>query len=357
MRRRSPRPMPEDREPRSSPDALWYGQGLAARALSALLAPLGGVYCAISALRAFAYRRGWLGSVCAGVPVIVVGNLTVGGTGKTPLVLWLVDYLRERGLRPGVATRGYGGGGQREARLLPEHADPLWYGDEPVLLAARGGCPVAVGRDRVAAARLLVAEHDCDVLVTDDGLQHYRLRRDCEILVVDGMRGFGNGRCLPAGPLREPRRRARRADLRIVNGGADAAVPGACAIDVGGCSMRMTLVPGDAVNLHDTTQRRPLAAFRGASVTAIAGIGNPRRFFSMLREHGLQIRGRAFPDHHRFSAKDLASLAPGMVLMTEKDAVKCLALAKPEHWYVPVQAQPDASFVTALNRMLDVLSH
>lgn len=323
------------------------------QALSALLAPLGWVYCAVSALRALAYRRGWLGSESAPVPVIVVGNLTVGGTGKTPLVLWLVRHLTERGLCPGVVTRGYGGSRHQDARLVPEQADPLLYGDEPVLLATHAGCPVAVSHDRVAAARLLVAEHGCDLLVTDDGLQHYRLRRDCEILVVDGMRGFGNGRCLPAGPLREPQHRGRRTDLRILNGGADAAGPGARAKETIGCLMRMTLVPGDAVNLYDARQVRPLKAFRADSVTAVAGIGNPRRFFSMLRDHGLLIRERAFPDHHPFVAKDFAGLAPGVVLMTEKDAVKCRALAKPEHWYVPVQAQPDAAFVLALNRMID----
>jgi tetraacyldisaccharide 4'-kinase len=251
---------------------------------------------------------------------------------------------------------GYGGSGQQGARLVPERADPLLYGDEPVLLAERAGCPVVVGRDRVAAARLLAAEHGCDVLVTDDGLQHYRLRRDCEILVVDGMRGFGNGRCLPAGPLREPQRRARRVDLRIINGGADARGRGALADVIGGSLTRMTLVPGDAVNLYDARQTRPLAAFRTESVTAVAGIGNPRRFFSMLRDHGLRIRERAFPDHHPFVAEDLASLAPDVVLMTEKDAVKCRVLAKPEHWYVPVQAQPDADCVEDLNRMIDGFS-
>lgn len=336
-----------------SPDSIWYGQGAAARALSALLAPLAWVYCGVASLRALAYRRGWLGSESAGVPVIVVGNLTVGGTGKTPLVLWLVEHLRERGLRPGVATRGYSGSGHQDARLVPEHADPLVYGDEPVLLAARAGCPVVVGRDRVAAARLLVAEHGCDVLVTDDGLQHYRLRRDCEILVVDGMRGFGNGRCLPAGPLREPQRRARRTDLRIINGGADAGGPGALADLIGGSSMRMTLVPGDAVNLYDASQTRPLATFRAESVTAVAGIGNPRRFFSMLREHGLRIEERAFPDHHPFEPRDFACLPRGMVLMTEKDAVKCRVWAAPEHWYVPVQARTDAAFVAALDPIIE----
>jgi len=337
------------------PEQLWYGQGLLAGALSALLAPLGWLYCSVAGLRALAYRRGWFNAESAGVPVVVVGNLTVGGTGKTPLVLWLVAHLRERGLRPGVAMRGYGGKGQGPPRLVQADSDPFEFGDEPVLLAGRAGCPVVVGPDRVAAARLLASVHGCDIVVTDDGLQHYRLRRDCEILLIDGMRGFGNGRCLPAGPLREPRGRAARADLVVVNlgdgfgdGGFDERGAGG---DLG--AMRMTLVPGDAVNLYHAGEHRALGAFRGERVTAVAGIGNPERFFAMLRNLGLDTVTRAFPDHHRYTASDLARLPDGPVLMTEKDAVKCRAWAAAEHWYVPVQARPDAAFVVAFDRIVD----
>ena len=320
------------------------------RLLSALLAPLGWLYCAVAALRGLAYRRGWLASESAGVPVVVVGNLTVGGTGKTPLVLWLVAHLQECGLRPGVAMRGYRGSGDVAPRLVQPDGDPLAFGDEPVLLAGRAGCPVMVGRDRVAAARLLAREHGCDIVVTDDGLQHYRLRRDCEILVVDGMRGLGNGRCLPAGPLREPAGRAGRADLVIVNAGDGA---GDSAIStVGSAAMRMTLVPGDAVNLYHAGVSRSLDEFRGEPITAVAGIGNPDRFFAMLRNLGLDAGTRAFPDHHGYTASDLAGLPDGPVLMTEKDAVKCRAWAGPEHWYVPVRARPDAAFVAAFERVV-----
>ncbi len=327
-------------------EQLWYGRGLFARALSLLLAPLAWLYCAVSALRALAYRQGWFRSESAGVPVLVVGNLTVGGTGKTPLVLWLVAHLQRRGLRPGVAMRGYGGSEQGAPRLVRSDSDPFMFGDEPVLLAGRAGCPVMVGRDRVATARRLVLEQGCDIVVTDDGLQHYRLRRDGEILVVDGMRGFGNGRCLPAGPLREPRGRTKRVDLVIVNGD-DGAVDGAADL------MRMQLVPGDALNLYHAGQSRALDAFRCEPVTAVAGIGNPERFFTMLRNLGLDTVTRAFPDHHRYSRADLARLPPGPVLMTEKDAVKCRAWAGAEHWYVPVQARPDAAFVAALELIID----
>ena len=343
---------------RITPEAVWYGSTPLARALSLLLAPLGWLYCTVASLRALAYRHGWLRAEGAGVPVIVVGNLTVGGTGKTPLVLWLVGHLRRRGLRPGVASRGYGGtAGEEGPVLVPAAgkatrssgpfggADPARFGDEPALLAARCGCPVMVGRDRVAAARALVERHGCDVVVTDDGLQHYRLRRDLEILVIDGARGYGNGRCLPAGPLREPRGRERRAALSLVNGPTQGMA--------GGGAMGMALVPGDAVNLYDTGLRRPLAAFRGRRLIALAAIGNPGRFFAMLRGLGLRIDPRPFPDHHGFTAEDFAGLPAGQVLMTEKDAIKCRRWATSSHWYVPVEARPDDGFVAALDRLLD----
>ena len=321
---------------------LWYGRAPLGRIQSALLAPLGWLFCGVAVLRALAYRRGWFVSEAVGVPVIMVGNLTVGGTGKTPLALWLVRHLRQRGLRPGIAMRGYGSNAGGAPRLVPADGDPFTLGDEPVLLAARGGCPVVVSADRVAAARLLATRHRCDVVVCDDGLQHYRLRRDCEILVVDGERRFGNGRCLPAGPLREPRRRVRQADLVIVNGDA---------VDD---PFRFTLVPGQAVNLYDAARCQPLRDFAGARVTAVAGIGNPARFFAMLRHSGLDVEPHPYPDHHRYSATDLSCWPAGPVLMTEKDAVKCRVVgqAGAEHWYVPVQAEPNPAFVVALERAL-----
>ncbi|MFP4278667.1 MAG: tetraacyldisaccharide 4'-kinase [Halochromatium sp.] len=350
------------------PEQVWY-QG---HWLGILLAPLGGLYCAIARLRRWAYARGWLASHAVSVPVIVVGNLTVGGTGKTPLVLWLAEHLRARGHRPGILLRGYRarrGAGTRDAgrqrwgeatpdagarrtqdagrrqraeqpRRVPVDADPHRYGDEAVLLAQRTRCPVMVGRDRVAAARALVEECGCDWVVSDDGLQHHRLRRRFEILVVDGRRGFGNGRCLPAGPLREPVSRRQDVDLVIHNGhsGAD--------------GFAMQLQPGPAVNLRDPTRQRALAGFAGRPVTTVAGIGHPQRFFAMLRQYGLDIEPRPYPDHHRFTAADLQDWPPGPVLMTEKDAVKCRAFAGSEHWSVPVTAVPEAAFVEALEAAL-----
>lgn len=328
-----------------SPTAIWYGRGFGARLSSALLAPLGWLYCSVAVLRATAYRAGWLASFDAGAPVIVVGNLSVGGTGKTPLVRWLADHLVALGLRPGIAARGYGGSDAGAVRFVPPDADPAAFGDEPVLLAADDRVPVAVGRDRVQVARALVGR-GCDVVVTDDGLQHYRLRRCCEILVVDGERGHGNGRCLPAGPLREPTRRAAQADLAIATGGGQ---PGIEAL---------TLHPGAAVSLAAPGQRQPLGAFVGQPVTAVAGIGNPGRFFRMLESKGLRLEARPYPDHHRFTPAEIAGWGAGPVLMTEKDAVKCRRLPPapgtrwPELWAVPVTALPAAAFVADLDRLL-----
>lgn len=320
-----------------APERVWY-QG---HWLSDVLAPLGWLYCALASLRRWAYRRGLLASFSATVPVFVVGNLTVGGTGKTPLVLWIADFLARKGYRPGIALRGYGAEGRGRPRHVTANADARVVGDEAVLLARRSGCPVVAGRDRVAAARRLADHCGCDVVVTDDGLQHYRLRRQLEILVSDGQRGLGNGRCLPAGPLREPRRRLDAADVVVINGAGE---------ESDGCRMR--LEPGAAVNLHDPTVQCPLDRFIGEPVTAIAGIGHPRRFFTMLEDHGLFVTAIPYPDHHRFRASDIARWPSGTVLMTEKDAVKCQPLASAAHWFVPVTAVPNAAFVIALEQAL-----
>lgn len=350
---------------RPRPEPLWYPDaddppGVAARALALALIPLGWLWCAVALARRLAWRRGWLASKGVGVPLLVVGNLTVGGTGKTPLVLWLAGFLRERagaapgrfGARPGIVLRGYGArgarGGRRAApRLVPADGDARTWGDEPVLLARRSGCPVAIGRDRVAAARLLVEQCGCDCVIADDGLQHLRLRRDLEIILIDGARGLGNGRCLPAGPLREPAGRLEQADLVLVNG--------APAAPWHRDGHTLTLVPGRAVNLAQPGRTLPLSGFRGKPVVAVAGIGNPDRFFMMLLRHRLGIMPLAYPDHYRYSAADVADWPAQRVLMTEKDAVKVAPFATPQHWYLPVEARPDSGFVTALGRALDAL--
>lgn len=297
--------------------------------------PLAGLYGAVVRIRRFAYRRGWLRNEHLPLPVIVVGNITVGGAGKTPLVIALVEALRERGLRPGVVSRGHGGSA-RTPVLLDDAPDPRVVGDEPALIRMRTRAPVAIGRDRPEAARLL-PECGIDVIVADDGLQHYALARDVEICVIDGGRGFGNGRLLPAGPLREPASRLREVDFVIRNGGTTS---------TGEVSMRLRAE--QAYSLRDPVQRKPLASFAGARAHAIAGIAHPARFFEMLRGLGIEVVGHAFPDHHAYAAKDI-EFGDGLpVLMTEKDAVKCRAFARGEEWVVPVDAVLPASLFDAI---------
>jgi tetraacyldisaccharide 4'-kinase len=299
--------------------------------VSALLLPLAALFALVCGLRRLAYRRGWLASRRLAVPVIVVGNISAGGTGKTPLVLWLVQRLRERGFKPGIVSRGYGGTG--ECREVRPDADPSQAGDEPVLLAARSRCPVWIGTRRgVAAARLLAAHPECDVLVSDDGLQHYALARNVEIAVIDGQTGLGNGRLLPAGPLREPPSRLGRCDAVVVNGAEGQPPPG---------WFEMHLEGDTLYNLRDPALRRSASALRGRHVHAIAGIGNPERFFSHLRRLGLSITAHAFPDHHRFSPADLDLPDADAVVMTEKDAIKCRAFARDNWWALPVEARVD----------------
>ncbi len=317
---------------------FWLAKGT----LSAALLPLAALYRGLIALRRWSYRRGWLASYRLPCPVIVVGNIFVGGTGKTPVVLYLVEQLRGLGLRPGIITRGYGGRRGGGPLWVAPDSDPAEAGDEAVLLARRALCPVVAAPDRVAAARHLLAQADCNVLISDDGLQHYRLRRDLELVVVDAERGLGNGRLLPAGPLREPAARLQEVDMVLANGEGSALTP-----------YCFRLVPGDCVNLA-SGERRPLtaAAFAGP-VHAVAGIGNPGRFFASLRAHGLSLIEHGFPDHHRYRAADLALPGDRPILMTEKDAVKCLAFASGREWYLPVTAVPAPA---ARQRLLHLLS-
>ncbi len=266
------------------------------------------------------------------VPVIVVGNIAVGGTGKTPFVIWLVERLREWGWRPGVISRGYGGSAPQYPFAVCADSDPSHCGDEPLLIARRCECPVVVAPDRVAAARALLAQSAVDVIVADDGLQHYRLGRDLEICLVDGARGLGNAALLPAGPLREPPQRLREVDLVVANGPGwdDAALR----------PLRMQLHSEQAHNLLSGAAQ-PLAAFRGRRVHAVAGIGRPARFFEMLRAAGIDAIEHPFADHHAYVPAELAFGDALPVLMTEKDAVKCGAFAAPAWWAVPVCAQLD----------------
>jgi tetraacyldisaccharide 4'-kinase len=274
------------------------------------------------------------------VPVLVIGNISVGGTGKTPLAIAIAEDLARRGWRPGVVSRGYGGNAGAPM-LLDGHVDPARVGDEPALIRAHG-IAVAVGRDRVAAAHLLLAE-GIDVVLADDGLQHYRLARDVEICVIDGVRRFGNGWLLPAGPLREPPARLATVDFRVVNGGTPQ--PG---------EVPMQLQGDEAVDMGNAARRMPLSGFAGQRVHATAGIGHPQRFFDALRARGIDVVEHAFPDHHAYASGEL-DFGDGLpLLMTDKDAVKCAAFAREGWWRVPVAAQLPTAFFDELDRRLRV---
>jgi tetraacyldisaccharide 4'-kinase len=310
------------------------------------LTPLAVLYGTAAHVRRFAYARGWRRSVPLSCPVIVVGNVSAGGTGKTPLVCWLSVRLAQLGYRPGVVTRGYGGSSRR-ARLVQSSDDANSVGDEAIVLGRRTGAPVAVGRDRPAAAQLLI-NAGCDVIVSDDGLQHYALMRDCEIVVVDGERLFGNGRLLPAGPLRESPARLQGADAVVVNGGP--AVIGANASVAG--ALRMRLAASSAISLRYGTPK-DLRELAGQPVHAVAAIGNPQRFFDMLRGYGIKVLDHPLPDHARLQIGDISFADDLPVLMTEKDAVKCGDIAGPHHWYVPVSAVMDAADGEALQAIVN----
>jgi tetraacyldisaccharide 4'-kinase len=310
---------------------LWYR----ADAGPSLLQPLSWLYEALIRLRRHAFSRGWLTSHRVGRPVIVVGNLTVGGTGKTPLVIWLARQLTARGLKVGIVSRGYGSRGGKEPRLVSAGSSWQDVGDEPLLVSRRTGCVTMVGRDRVAAAGALV-EQRVDVIIADDGLQHLRLARDCEIVVIDGARGCGNRRMLPAGPLREPVCRVAKADFLVVNGAVEHSSFARVGLPLARAA-QMTLQPGPPVRV-DGQGSQPLEGFRDRAVHAVAGIGNPARFFRDLRDHGLEVVEHAFPDHHPFTRGELSFGDDLPVLMTEKDAVKCAAFADPGWWLVPTEA-------------------
>ncbi|MBS0568993.1 MAG: tetraacyldisaccharide 4'-kinase [Proteobacteria bacterium] len=314
---------------------IWYG----ARSPGTGLRVLAGIFGALSVLRRWLYAIGLLPRVRLPVPVIVVGNITVGGTGKTPLAIALVEALRERGYKPGVISRGFGGNA-REATRVEARSDPALVGDEARLIFDATGVPVAVARARAQAGRLLLQGGNIDVLIADDGLQHYGLHRAIEICVIDGERRFGNGRLLPAGPLREPLARLASVDFRICNGGEPKSgeVP-------------MQLVGDSAVALTDSRERA-LRDFSGQRVHAVAGIGNPQRFFAQLRATGIDVIEHAFADHHAFVAAELGFGDALPVLMSDKDAVKCAAFAQPGWWRVPARAQLPADFFDAVAQCL-----
>jgi tetraacyldisaccharide 4'-kinase len=323
-----------------SRQTLWARTGV----LNLLLLPLSLLFAAVSGLRRLAYRHGWLASVAVGVPVLIVGNITAGGSGKTPLVIWLVNHLRAQGYRPGVVSRGYGGVARGCVDVQPD-SPPSEVGDEPLLIQLKTGAPVVVGRDRVAAARTLLARHPgVDVIVSDDGLQHYRLQRDIELAVIDAASGLGNGWPLPAGPLREPKSRLASVDavIQVVRGPAPPQ-----AFDR---AWRADYTAGEAHRLRQPREKSALRDLPPHDWLAATGIGRPQGFFDMLQQRGVRFSPRAFADHHAFRPQDLP--ADGAVLMTEKDAVKCQMFAGEHWWAVQLDVAPEAGFIHWLDARL-----
>jgi len=322
-------------------DDIWYGRHPARLALL----PFSWVYRGVSALRRTVYESRLLNVYRAPVPVIVVGNITVGGTGKTPLVIWIARKLEEYGFKPGIVARGYRGAARSWPQQVRADSDPVAVGDEALVLARRTGLPVAVGPQRSADIAALLKHAGVDIIVCDDGLQHYALARDLEIAVLDGVRRYGNGACLPAGPLREPAARLATVDLLVTNG---LAARGEFAMRYVATNVHRVGAPQDKV---------PLAQFAGKEAHAVAAIGNPDSFFALLKRNGFRVTQHVFADHHLFTREDLAFGDGLPVIMTEKDAVKCEHFADPRLWYVPIDVElPDVferRFKTLLQEVFD----
>lgn len=326
--------------------------------LQLILFPISLLYRALVAMRSTLYRNRIMPSKRLPVPVIVVGNISVGGTGKTPLTLALAQQLADCGWHPLIVSRGYGG-----AALQPQHVDECsqaqQVGDEPLLMARRRLCPVWIGKDRAATAQAALKAHPlCNVVLCDDGLQHYRLQRDMEIAVIDGARGFGNGHMLPAGPLREPTARLATVDAIVVN--EQDCLPNPLWMGknevlrefTGGDRYAMRLTGETFHNLLDPGKKVDAAYFSALNNHAVAGIGNPQRYFQYLQTLGISHTPHAFPDHYPYSASDLAFAACDAILLTEKDAVKCASFADARFWVLRVDAKIDASLIEYILRKI-----
>lgn len=308
-------------------DRLWYGR----HPLQKVLLPVSFIYTAISRMRRSYLQR--FVQQRFNVPIIVIGNISVGGVGKTPLVIAIAKQIAAKGIRVGIVSRGYGAQIKRFPYEVGVDDSALLVGDEPLLMAQRTGCPVVIAPKRTKAVQYLLTHHQSQIILSDDGLQHYKMGRAIEIAVIDGVRGLGNGFCLPAGPLREPESRLNEVDLLVVN---DGAWHGA---------HTMTLLPGQLVHLA-TGQSCSPASLDGA-IMAVAGIGNPQRFYSTLQRLDIEFTPCTYPDHYQYSANDL-NYSEAWVIMTEKDAVKCRAFASDRMYYLPVEAALDDAFWNAL---------
>ncbi len=323
---------------------IWYNNGSA----RFLLLPLMVLYCTVNSLQRWIQTRNLVKLSC---PVIVVGNITVGGTGKTPLTIHIVKLLQKQGYKPAIITRGYGGKANHWPQSVTANSDAQQVGDEAVLMAIRTGVPVYAGANRVQSIQTLINEQDCDVIVSDDGMQHYKLPRDISIAVIDAERRFGNGYCLPAGPLREKKQRLNDCDFVVLNGKFD--VQRNASNQWFGFQLEGELLLG----LH-SQKEQALAMFAKQKIHAVAGIGNPERFYKTLEQGGLTLIKHSFPDHHGFKASDLCFDGDHPIVMTEKDAVKCKNLILKDSivqncWYLPVSAILDEDFDKQLLQRLE----
>lgn len=312
---------------------IWYES----HPLVYLLLPVSWIYISVARIRRLLYLSGVLPVQRVGIPIVIAGNITVGGTGKTPLIIWLAQYLKGLGLKPGIISRGYGGNSNKWPQQVRPDSNPGQVGDEPVLIAQRTGCPVAVSPDRYQAAIEIEKQGSCDILLCDDGLQHLGLHRDLEIAVIDGDRRFGNGHCLPAGPLREKPAQLEQVDMIVANARA------------GKNEFLMEYVPLGLISLLDEAKVLDAEMLRGQTVHAVAGIGNPQRFFSYLRGLGAQLLKHEFPDHYDYRAEDIQFTDNSPVVMTEKDAVKCRSFADENCYYLKIDVQMTSAFEHRLN--------
>ena len=322
-----------------SSEKLWYTKNL----VSTLLIPVSWLFRVVSYARKASQKKSASKKGFEDTYVFVVGNLTVGGAGKTPFVTYLVEQCKKANLSVGVISRGY----KRKTGTLIEVSESSMVeevGDEALMLKQQTTCPVVVSTDRCEAAKYLYDKYQPSVIVSDDGLQHYRLSRDCEIVVVDGEREFGNGHCLPAGPLREPISRLKSVDIVVSNGENDR------------YEYHYTTLSSEAISLSDEYARKSIEEFQNTRVHAVAGIGYPKRFFSMLENYGMGLIPHAFADHHNYKPKDLEFNDNLPILMTEKDAVKCRGFANDAFWYIPIKAIPNAQLETRIKKILEELS-
>lgn len=321
-------------------EKLWYSKNI----LSIFLLPLSWLFQLVSFLRRSFYKLFHTNAAIEDVCIIVVGNITVGGTGKTPFVSYLAQLSKEKDLKVGVVARGYGRTDEYVLIEVLDDSDAVEVGDEALMLKQQISCPIVVAADRNKAVKCLNDKYDLDVIISDDGLQHYNLARDYEIIVVDGEREFGNGRCLPAGPLREPVSRLNQADIVISNGENSA------------YEYQYTVIHNNLVYLINSSEHKALVEFANTEVHAVAGIGNPKRFFAMLENVGINVIPHIFPDHYAYKQSDLEFNDKLPIIMTEKDAVKCSRFNKDNTWYLPIKVMPNDKLEKRISKLLEEIS-